>query len=109
MDGQALRGLAQARNRRGDHTQVGLRGGGEIGVITSVTEPFCGDCTRARLSSDGQLYTCLFATHGTDLRALLRGGATDSEISEAIRGVWGARRSVQREWRPRKQERPSSG
>jgi len=63
-------------------------GGGEAGVITSVTQPFCGDCTRARLSAEGSLYTCLFATSGTDLRALLRGGATDNEIAAAVSGVW---------------------
>jgi cyclic pyranopterin phosphate synthase len=63
-------------------------GGGEAGVITSVTQPFCGDCTRARLSAEGSLYTCLFATRGTDLRALLRDGATDEEIAAAISAVW---------------------
>ena len=63
-------------------------GSGEIGVITSVTQPFCGDCTRARLSADGKLYTCLFATHGTDLRARLRDGAatTSSRRSSATSG-----------------------
>ena len=66
-------------------------GGGEVGVITSVTQAFCGDCTRSRLSADGQLYTCLFATDGHDLRALLRGGASDAEIAEAIRRIWRAR------------------
>src|SRR5207342_652364 len=50
-------------------------GKGEIGVIASVTQPFCGDCTRSRISAEGKLYTCLFATRGTDLRALIRGGA----------------------------------
>jgi cyclic pyranopterin phosphate synthase len=63
-------------------------GGGEIGVITSVTQPFCGDCTRARLSADGHLYTCLFATEGHDLRGLLRGGITDSELADALRAIW---------------------
>jgi cyclic pyranopterin phosphate synthase len=63
-------------------------GGGEIGVIASVTQPFCGDCTRARLSADGKLYTCLFAVRGHDLRALLRSGAPDSELGDAIRAVW---------------------
>jgi GTP 3',8-cyclase len=63
-------------------------GGGEIGVIASVTRPFCGDCTRARLSAEGKLYTCLFAVGGHDLRALLRGGASDAEISDAIARVW---------------------
>jgi GTP 3',8-cyclase len=66
-------------------------GGGEIGLITSVTEPFCGDCTRARLSAEGSLYTCLFAVQGTDLRALLRSGASDEDIEAAIRNVWGLR------------------
>ena len=66
-------------------------GGGEIGVSASVTQPFCGDCTRARLSADGSLYTCLFATKGHDLRALLRQGAGDEEISAAIGALWGRR------------------
>jgi cyclic pyranopterin phosphate synthase len=66
-------------------------GGGEIGVIASVTKPFCGDCTRARLSAEGSLYTCLFARNGTDLRAPLRGGATDDELAELIARVWQAR------------------
>jgi cyclic pyranopterin phosphate synthase len=63
-------------------------GGGEIGVIASVTQPFCGDCTRARLSADGHLYTCLFAMSGPDLRVPLRGGATDDELQEAMRSIW---------------------
>jgi cyclic pyranopterin phosphate synthase len=63
-------------------------GGGEIGVIASVTQPFCGDCTRARLSAEGKLFTCLFALRGHDLRAVLRGGASDDELAEAVRGVW---------------------
>jgi cyclic pyranopterin phosphate synthase len=66
-------------------------GSGEAGVITSVTQPFCGDCTRARISADGKLYTCLFATKGTDLRALLRSGATDDDLRDAIAGTWRAR------------------
>ncbi len=64
---------------------------GEIGVITSVTQPFCGDCSRARLSAEGKLYTCLFADDGFDLRALLRGGADDAEIASALRGIWSQR------------------
>ena len=64
---------------------------GEIGVITSVTQPFCGGCTRARLSAEGRLYTCLFADDGFDFRALLRGGASDAEIASALRGVWSQR------------------
>jgi cyclic pyranopterin phosphate synthase len=63
-------------------------GSGEIGVIASVTQPFCGDCTRARISADGKLYTCLFAVRGHDLRALLRSGVADSELDDAIRAVW---------------------
>ena len=66
-------------------------GSGEIGVISSVTQPFCSDCTRARLSADGKLYTCLFAVRGHDLRALLRGGASDEQLTDALRGIWGAR------------------
>jgi GTP 3',8-cyclase len=66
-------------------------GGGEIGVIASVTQPFCGACTRARLSADGKLYTCLFAVRGHDLRALLRAGADDNELAEAIAGTWSRR------------------
>ncbi len=67
-------------------------GSGEIGVIASVTQPFCGDCTRARVSAEGELYTCLFATEGTDLRHLLREGADDEQLDAAIAGVWAARR-----------------
>jgi GTP 3',8-cyclase len=63
-------------------------GSGEIGVIASVTQAFCRDCTRIRLSTDGKLYTCLFATSGHDVRALLRGGAPDREIHDAISGIW---------------------
>jgi len=63
-------------------------GSGEIGVIASVTRPFCGACTRARLSADGSLYTCLFATTGHDLRALVRGDAGDDEIATALGGIW---------------------
>jgi cyclic pyranopterin phosphate synthase len=63
-------------------------GAGEIGVIASVTQAFCRDCTRARISTDGKLYTCLFATEGHDLRTLLRSGASDEAIEEAIRAVW---------------------
>jgi GTP 3',8-cyclase len=63
-------------------------GQGEVGFISSVSQPFCGDCTRIRLSSDGMLYTCLFATHGTSLRDALRGGADDERLLELIGGVW---------------------
>ena len=63
-------------------------GAGEIGVITSISEPFCGDCTRARLSPEGELYTCLFGTHGHDLRSLLREGASDDQVSAFVASVW---------------------
>ena len=66
-------------------------GGGEIGVISSVTQPFCGDCTRARLSADGKLYTCLFAVRGHDLRALVRGDRSDAELRDAVAALWQVR------------------
>jgi cyclic pyranopterin phosphate synthase len=66
-------------------------GAGEIGVISSVTQAFCRDCTRLRLSTDGKLYTCLFGTHGRDLRAQLRGGRSDEEVSRFVAGIWRAR------------------
>jgi len=64
-------------------------GGGEVGFVSSVSEPFCGDCHRARLSADGQLYTCLFASRGHDLRAAIDAG--DEALRERIGRVWGAR------------------
>ncbi len=66
-------------------------GSGEIGVIASVTQAFCADCTRARLSADGSLFTCLFATQGHDLRALVRSDATDIQIADSIAAIWTAR------------------
>jgi cyclic pyranopterin phosphate synthase len=66
-------------------------GGGEIGVIASVTQPFCGYCTRARLSADGHLYTCLFAVRGHDLRSLVRSGASDEQLAATIAGIWTVR------------------
>jgi GTP 3',8-cyclase len=66
-------------------------GAGEIGVIASVTQPFCGGCTRARLSAEGELFTCLFAAKGTDLRAPLREGVDDDGLRGLIGGVWGRR------------------
>jgi cyclic pyranopterin phosphate synthase len=66
-------------------------GAGEVGIITSVTQPFCASCTRARLAADGRMYLCLFAGTGHDFRALLRGGASDEDISRAIASMWHAR------------------
>ena len=66
-------------------------GSGEIGVISSVTQAFCGDCNRARLSTEGKLYLCLFATQGHDLKPLVRGGASDAELASAIAGIWQGR------------------
>ncbi|MBV9914597.1 MAG: GTP 3',8-cyclase MoaA [Sinobacteraceae bacterium] len=67
-------------------------GSGQVGFISSVTQPFCGDCSRARLSSDGVIYTCLFATHGTSLRDALRNGASDEQLLQMIGGLWSQRR-----------------
>jgi cyclic pyranopterin phosphate synthase len=66
-------------------------GGGEVGFISSISQPFCGACSRARLSSEGKFYTCLFATRGIDLRGPLRDGADDAELLRIIRGAWVAR------------------
>ena len=68
-----------------------LDGGGRLGIIGSVTEPFCSSCTRVRLTADGKLVTCLFSESGTDLRSLLRNGATDDDIRGAIQGAWSVR------------------
>jgi cyclic pyranopterin phosphate synthase len=66
-------------------------GAGEIGFISSVTQPFCGNCSRARLSSEGKFYTCLFATHGIDLREAMRAGASDADLEQMVRGTWRGR------------------
>ena len=80
-------------------------GGGEIGVISSVSQPFCGDCSRARLSTEGRLYTCLFASTGHDLRALLRGGHDDTAIASAIGLIWQQREDRYSEIRSQAQDR----
>jgi cyclic pyranopterin phosphate synthase len=80
----AYRGEVARRYRYAD-------GSGEVGIIASVTQPFCRDCTRARLSAEGRLFTCLFAVRGHDLRALVRGGATDEELDAEIGRVWARR------------------
>jgi cyclic pyranopterin phosphate synthase len=66
-------------------------GAGEVGVISSVSQPFCGDCTRARLSADGRIYTCLFASSGHDVRAVLRSGQTDADLMAFLADVWQGR------------------
>ncbi|HSQ69970.1 MAG TPA: radical SAM protein, partial [Steroidobacteraceae bacterium] len=83
-------------------------GAGELGFISSVSTPFCGDCSRARLSSEGRFYTCLFATQGLDLRALLRGGASDEELVARIRQGWSVRADRYSELREqlRRKEQP---
>ncbi|MFQ5381843.1 MAG: GTP 3',8-cyclase MoaA, partial [Dehalococcoidia bacterium] len=63
-------------------------GGGELGFITSISEPFCGDCSRTRLSAEGEMYTCLFGSSGLDLRAPLREGASDAELHKLISNAW---------------------
>lgn len=78
------RGEVANRWRYADHA-------GEIGLITSVSQPFCGDCTRARLSPEGKLFLCLFASQGHDLRALIRGGASDVDIATRLAGIWSGR------------------
>jgi cyclic pyranopterin phosphate synthase len=80
----AFRGEVAARYRYRD-------GRGEIGIVSSVTEPFCRDCHRARLSADGKLFTCLFASAGTDLLGPLRSGADDAALAARVAGVWRAR------------------
>jgi cyclic pyranopterin phosphate synthase len=97
---------ALERNYRGEVAEryAFSDGRGEIGFISSVTQPFCGNCSRARLSSDGVLYTCLFATAGTSLRDALRGGASDEQLLERIRAVWLGRDDRYSELRARLRE-----
>jgi len=96
------------------HGEVATRyryqdGSGEIGVIASVTKPFCGDCTRVRLSTDGRIFTCLFASKGVSLRDPMRAGATDAELGEILTGIWNVRTdrySEERAASPNKQGSP---
>jgi cyclic pyranopterin phosphate synthase len=76
-------------------------GQGELGIIASVTKPFCSDCSRGRLSAQGMFFTCLFASQGQDLRALLRGGASDAEILALLDSVWRRRVDAYSELRER--------
>src|SRR5215471_18488605 len=92
------------------HGEVAARyryrdGGGEIGVIASVTQPFCRGCTRSRLSADGQLYTCLFSAAGHDMRGPLRAGATDQQLNELVTGIWTRRADRYSERRTRQASR----
>jgi GTP 3',8-cyclase len=84
-------------------------GAGEIGFISSVSQPFCGDCSRARLSSEGKFYTCLFATHGLDLREAMRAGASDDELLQMMRGTWQGRNDRYSELRGVPQRRSQAG
>jgi len=84
-------------------------GGGEIGVISSVTQAFCRDCNRARLSTEGKLFLCLFASRGHDLRALLRGGASDAELAAVIADIWAGRADRYSELRGLQQAAPGDG
>ena len=97
--GAAYRGEVARRWRWRD-------GSGEIGVITSVTQPFCGDCSRARLSAEGKLYTCLFASEGRDLRGPLRAGASDDDLLDLIAGIWRRREDRYSELRSAATEAP---
>lgn len=96
------RGEVAARYRFTDN-------GVEFGIITSITQPFCRDCNRARLSADGKLYTCLFATQGADIKAFMRGGATASELTERIAQIWGRRKDRYSEERSAAATKPASG
>ena len=77
--------------RHAPATRYALPNGQAIGIIASTTQPFCGDCDRARLTADGQLLTCLYATSGVDLRGPLRSGASDAELATLVRGTWNRR------------------
>jgi cyclic pyranopterin phosphate synthase len=76
-------------------------GSGEVGIISSVTQPFCGDCVRARLSADGKIFTCLFASHGNDIKRPLRSGATDAELANVVAEIWARRADRYSELRSR--------
>jgi cyclic pyranopterin phosphate synthase len=83
--------------------------GAEVGFISSVSQPFCGACNRARLSTEGQLYLCLFASQGVDLRTLLRGSFSDAQISSALAQIWSSRQDRYSELRHLQQAEPHSG
>jgi GTP 3',8-cyclase len=87
-----LRGAPRADSSAPSVAYEFTDGGGELGVIASVTEPFCADCTRARLTADGKLVTCLFSRQGHDLKAFIRDGATDADLEQTIASLWARRR-----------------
>lgn len=90
----AILPLERAPRRHPSDTAIRFQykdGSGEIGVIASVTQPFCGNCSRMRLSAQGKIFTCLFAKEGTDLKILMREGASDDDIEQIIRDTWGER------------------
>jgi cyclic pyranopterin phosphate synthase len=82
---------------------------GEVGFISSVTQAFCSDCNRARLSTEGQLYLCLFATHGYDLRSVVRSGCSDADLASAIGHIWAARNDRYSELRAAQPAQASAG
>jgi cyclic pyranopterin phosphate synthase len=84
-------------------------GKGEIGIIASVTQPFCGDCTRSRISAEGKLYTCLFAVRGHDLRALIRSGASDEDLAAKLAEIWRVRGDRYSELRAQNAVDPATG
>ena len=94
--------LQRTRSQLGD-------GGGEVGLISSVTQAFCHDCNRARLSTEGKLFMCLFATRGHDLRALLRSGASDADITSALAAIWAGRDDRYSELRAAQPSAPAGG
>jgi cyclic pyranopterin phosphate synthase len=96
ITGEMMRGMLEGLesiqpNHTGEVANRYRRGSQEIGFIESVSKPFCGECNRARISADGSLYTCLFASNGNDLKSILRMGASKEQIAEAVRNIWSKR------------------
>lgn len=96
ITGEMMRGMLEGLesiqpNHTGEVANRYRRGSQEIGFIESVSKPFCGECNRARISADGSLYTCLFASNGNDLKSILRMGASKEQIAEAVRSIWSKR------------------
>ena len=96
ITGEMMRNMLEnlvpvAANHPGEVANRYVRGSQEFGFIESVSKPFCGDCNRARISADGSMYTCLFASKGNDLKSLLRMGANREQIADAVRSIWSKR------------------